>query len=327
MSWLLGPLAQHSRGGTGRSSRARTAWCWRIAVPTPVPTGVVHEHIELDGTYFNTWCLLVAFNGTHVVDWQWCDREKKIAYTQLLERIPPPDLVVMDGGGGLLGALAETWPDVPAQRCYFHLFRNVVRHTTRHPKLRAGREILDLTRALMRVSSQDEAARWLTEYAAWEARWNDFLAEGTYATDGTPPPRYVRASQTWWYTHPALRKVRYLYRTIIKNESLFTWLALEPTIRPRTTSPLEGGPNTAVKALLRNHRGLPPHHAQRAVDWLLNSLTEHPYDPWSLVRPEHLNPPPRPLPTQEPIGPALYDTAFSWEDGAGIQHGWAGRSH
>lgn len=96
----------------------------------------------------------------------------------------------------------------------------------------------------------------------------------------------------------------------------------------RTTSPLEGGPNKAIKELLRAHRGMPEDHARRAVDWLLNSLTEHPRNPWDLAREEHWNPPPtRPQHQDEPIGPTLYDNAFSWEDGNGIQHGWAGRNH
>ena len=201
----------------------------------------------------------------------------------------------------------------------------MVRHTTRHPRLVAGREILALTRALMRVTSQDEAARWLTTYAAWEVTWADFLAERTYARDNRP--RHVNATQAWWYTHIELRKVRTLFRGVIRDQALFTWLELEPVLRPRTTSPLEGGPNKAVKDILRAHRGLPPHHAQRAMDWLLNSLTEHPYDPWSLVRPENFQPPPQPTITEKPIGPVLYDNAFSWEDEGGIQHGWTGRPH
>ena len=41
-AWLLGPVPQHSTGGTGRSFRAQTAWCWNIEIPQPAPTGEVH---------------------------------------------------------------------------------------------------------------------------------------------------------------------------------------------------------------------------------------------------------------------------------------------
>ena len=44
--------------------------------------------VILDGTYFQSWCLLIATDGTHVLDWQWCDREKKIAWQQILQRLP-----------------------------------------------------------------------------------------------------------------------------------------------------------------------------------------------------------------------------------------------
>ncbi len=54
--------------------------------PTPpqTPAGLV----LLDGTYFQSWCLLIAFDGGHVLDWQWCDHEKKIAWQQILARQP-----------------------------------------------------------------------------------------------------------------------------------------------------------------------------------------------------------------------------------------------
>jgi hypothetical protein len=94
---------------------------------------------------------------------------------------------------------------------------------------------------------------------------------------------------------------------------------------------LEGGPNGAIKYLLRDHRGLSTTHARRAVEWLLDSLTTHPRHPWTLTKPEHYTPSATPRPTtpsrDEPVGPATYDTAFSPDDGNGIQHGWAGRSH
>ena len=52
----------------------------------------------LDGTYFNGWCVLIAFNGQHVIDWQWCDTEKKIAWQALLERIPAPKIAIIEVG-------------------------------------------------------------------------------------------------------------------------------------------------------------------------------------------------------------------------------------
>lgn len=288
--------------------------------------------VILDGTYFQTWCLLIATDGRHVLDWQWCDREKKIAWAQILTRLPAPRIAVVDGGTGLHSALAEHWPTTKIQRCYFHIFQVVRRHHTLRPRLDAGREILTLTKALMNVRDIDQAVFWLGAYAQWEHRWDDFLRHRTFPRAHVPRPAGVPDNLTWWYTHRDLRKTRGLYRGLIRNNQLFTWI--DPDITdsahplPRTTSSLEGGPNKALKDLFRAHRGLPSEHARRAAEWKLNSLTETPREPWSLVRPEHLQPPRRKAVhdlDDELLGPDI-GTYFSWEDGNGLQHGWAGRS-
>lgn len=71
----------------------------------------------LDGTYFNGWCVLIAFTGSHVVDRQWCDEEKKVAWQTLMQRIPAPGAAVVDGGTWLHAALRHYWPDTRMQRC------------------------------------------------------------------------------------------------------------------------------------------------------------------------------------------------------------------
>ncbi len=288
--------------------------------------------VILDGTYFQTWCLLIATDGHHVLDWQWCDREKKIAWEQILTRLPTPRMVVVDGGTGLAAALRAQWPATRIQRCYFHIFQTVRRHHTLRPRLEPGREILALTKALMHVRDLDQAVFWMTEYAAWESRWDQFLRHRTIARAHTERPAGISEHQRWWYTHQQLRKTRGLYRALIRNRQLFTWIDPDLTTvdQPlaRTTSSLEGGPNRALKDLFRTHRGLPTEHARRAAEWKLNSLTATPADPWSLVRPEHRHLPrhhPVELLDDEPLVPVL-GTNFSWEDGNGLQHGWAGRS-
>lgn len=324
-AWLLGTAPQHTRGGTARSFRAATSWCWNIPVPRPTATGQVHPVVMLDGTYFQGWCLLIAYDGRHVLGWQWCDQEKKIAWQQLLAQFPAPDMVVIDGGRGLGAAITDDWPDTAVQRCYFHIFQTVTRHLTMRPRLEAGRQIRALTKALMRVSNNEQAVAWTTQYTAWEAEWDTFLKHRTYAAKHRERPAGVGEIATWWFTHRELRKVRSLYRQLLRHEQLFTWLTQPGAPLPRTTSPLEGGPNKAIKDFLRHHRGMPEHHARRGVEWLLNARTEHPHAPWTLARPHHWNPPPpRPAVTEQSQGPEQ-GTSFSWEDGNGIQKGWGGR--
>ncbi|MDL9935993.1 IS1249 family transposase [Gordonia sp. ABSL1-1] len=331
-AWLLDGRKPGELATSTRTFFRETAWCWNITIPPPPPSTTPADVLMLDGTYFQSWCLLIAFDGRHVIDWQWCDREKKIAWQQILARQPAPKVAVIDGGTGLQAALAEDWPHTRIQRCYFHIFQTVRRHHTYRPRLDAGREIRSLTRALMNIRNPDQAVLWLGAYNDWEQRWDSFLRHRTYARAHTTRPTGVPEHRTWWYTHRDLRMTRGMFRRLITGNQLFTWIdpALTTEDHPlhRTTSPLEGGPNKALKDLFRAHRGLPTEHARRAAEWTLNSLTTHPHQPWTLVRPQHYNPPPaRPASTPEDdhIGPDM-GTHFSWEDGNGIQTGWAGRS-
>ena len=180
--------------------------------------------ILLDGTYFQTWCLLIAYDGHHVLDWQWCDREKKIAWQQILNRHPAPQVAVIDGGTGLHAAIAEEWPETRVRRCYFHIFQAVRRHTTLRPRLQPGKEILALTRALMKVKNPDQAIMWLQAYHEWEQRWDSFLRHRTYPKRHTVRPAGVAETSTWWYTHRDLRITRSMFRRLIRDQHLFTWI-------------------------------------------------------------------------------------------------------
>ena len=332
-AWLLSSSPRTLHSQTHRSFRRNTSWCWDIEVPQPDPTGEVHRQIIVDGTYFGGWCVLIAHNGTHVIGWQWCDRESKAAWVALFTRFPAPDVVVTDGGAGLRAAVDQQWKRTRIQRCYFHIRTAVVRHTTLNPRLEAGQEILALTRDLMRVIDLDAAAVWIGAYASWEARWESFLKQRTYARKGIEPPTWAKPNQQWWYTHIRLRRAQGLYRQLIRDESLFTWLHAAYQTEgfhtvERATSRLEGGPNNAIKHLLRHHRGMPESHARKAVDWLLNSLTQHPHDPWDLAK-QHkqrsAQPSQQPTIEEEPLGPQTYGNAATAEEGLWDRKGWAGR--
>ena len=327
--WLLGKGSQSEIGSSGRSFRRLIAWCWRVK-PVVAQTGEIHRQIMLDGTYFNGWCVLVAYTGTHVVDWQWCDKESIASWSALLERIPPPDIAIVDGNKALLSVMADLWPKTKVQRCLFHLRQGAHRHLTRHPNLQASQELLTLFKALSGIKNLDQAAAWMGSYATWESKWTSFLKQRSYPNRKTPRPSFVRPNQTWWYTHIRLRRARGLIATVVKSEHLFTWLneANENEVLARTTSPLEGGINAGIKDLLRTHRGLTDDHARRAVDWYLYARTKDHTPPAQLVQPHHWQAPlkPRPRPVQEQIGPALYDTAFTPDEGIGTRKGWGGRT-
>ena len=325
--WLESNQPRHDFSTSTRSFTRHTQWCWNVA-PCVVPTGEIHHQIMLDGTYFNGWCVLIAHTGTHVIDWQWCDREKLASWTALLARIPSPDYAIIDGNGPLHRAIKNCWPHTRIQRCYFHIRNTAHRHLTRTPKLPANKELLALYKALSKVQNTDQAAAWTAGFLHWEATWNTFLKQRTYATKNTPRPTHVSPHQKWWYTHIHTRRAHKLLATLLTTNELFTWLNTHAK-RPvaNTTNPLEGGPNKAIKDFLRNHRGLITDHARRGIDWLLYKATHNPKNPWDFVTETHWNPPKPHTHTQpdEPIGPAEYDTGFTYEDGIKLRQGWAGK--
>ena len=332
LTWLLGTNSLADQDQSIATFRRHTQWCWNVT-PTIVATGVVHNQIMLDGTYFNGWCVLIAHTGTHVIDWQWCDREKTASWTTLLDRIPAPTVAVIDGNGPLIATVKKHWPDTRIQRCYFHIRQAGNKHLTRRPRLPANRDLLYLYTALPKIHTLDEAAAWMAAFASWEAEWESFLKHRTYAKSGAPRPTYVRPWQKWWYTHIRTRRAWKLLAELIADEHLFTWLEVAETglVVARATSALEGGPNKAIKDFLRAHRGLSIDHARRGVDWLLYLRTEAPKDPWSFVTPTAwVTDRQRPVVVRPEAGREetnrLYGTGFSIEDGNGIQKGWAGRS-
>lgn len=120
LDWLLLGWSQRQLPVSRSKFKRDTAWCWQVT-PEAAITGEVHRWIMLDGTYFNGICVLIANTKKHVINWQFCDREKTVAWEALLAKIPPPDIAVIDGQRGLEAAIRNLWPETKIQRCYFHI--------------------------------------------------------------------------------------------------------------------------------------------------------------------------------------------------------------
>ncbi|MFC5369447.1 transposase [Arcanobacterium bovis] len=202
-----------------------------------------------DGTYFQDWRLIVAFNGHHVIGWQWAEKENKAAYLAALSRFPPPQIVVIDGHKAAFEAVRQVWPGVLIQRCLFHTKARVRQLITMRPRTQCGIEIKQLTDMLSAIRNPIQASSWLVAYYQWEQRWEKFLKERTYRGVRDNSWHDVR---TWQYTHRELRAIRSMYRGMIKYNTLFAYLTPlinnpNATPLPRTTSPLEGGTTLASK--------------------------------------------------------------------------------
>ncbi|QXQ09346.1 IS1249 family transposase [Paeniglutamicibacter sp. Y32M11] len=330
LQWILGKQSQASYNpGTGRTLRHNTQWCWAIE-PSLAPTGEVHLQIQMDGIYLGRgWCCLIAIANGKTIGWQWCDSEKRVAWIALLEQFPAPRVVIIDGGSGLAAALSQAWPETRVQRCLVHVQRNVRTYLTLRPRTDAGRALRRISLALTRIKTREHATQWMQALQEWHHTFGDVIKERTYpAGPGGHRPKGVKPTQTWWYTHTRLRSAYKLLERLVRSGELFTYL--EPEFDglaiASTTNHIEGGVNTQLRALLRGHRGMPPAHAKRAVEWWLYSHSEKPTEPHTLIRPEHLNTKPVKKQIQEEtIGPELIGTALTEAEGLWVRKGWAGR--
>jgi transposase-like protein len=115
--------------------------------------------------------VVVLTNGDkQLVSLEACSSESKEAWKGFIEQMTErglraPLLAIVDGGAGLLAALAITWKDAPVQRCTVHKLRNIARKAPKH----AYEEIkADYHRI---VYAEDEATA-RTEYKAFVRKWS-----------------------------------------------------------------------------------------------------------------------------------------------------------
>lgn len=225
-----------------------------------------------------------------------------------VEQVPPPTVVVTDGGSGIRAALRQSWPEVAVQRCIFHLQLNVTRELTRRPRTPAGRALRQLALNLTNVDSVDDAIAWRLTLESWWQQFGHLTQE-----------RSVYDNGQFGFTHHRLRKAWHILHRAAEAGHIFTNLQHGT---PRATSRLEGL-NAQIRHLLRHHRGMPIHHRRRAVEWFL-LLHEVPIEHAH----HHANtPPPAPpaAPAEEPISRTVYDTALTADEGLWLRTGWAGR--
>lgn len=313
LTWIIGKQSQiEAGGGTGRSFRHRTAWCWDVQ-PRLGPATTTHHQVLVDGVWVGSWCLLIAVTERlEVLAWQWCARESIAAWCALFERIPAPVVIVCDGGTGIASALRQTWPETRMQRCLFHVQMNIRQHLTLNPRTDAARRLLSLSRALSNVRTVEGAIQWQMNLDTW---WR---AHGHLTKERT-----IRDGR-FWFTHDRLRKAWLLLRKLTRDDVLFTYLDYG---NARTTSPLEGGINNRIRHVLRAHRGMSEQHMKRAAEWLL-TLHEIPLeDAHQLIQPATAPAPEPAQPSTDDTDRAsLYDTGLSADEGLWTRSGWAGRA-
>jgi hypothetical protein len=258
LDWLLSGRLQRDMPGEGRTFRRKTSKFWNIW-PLPPLIDEVYRVIYVDGIYLGRkTVVLIARSEKYVLGWYLARTENSRAWRALMARIPPPEVVVSDGGSGFEKARRNAWPDTAVQRCTFHAFCQVKRYTTSHPKLPAGAQLYMLAKDILHIKTSEQATAWLSRYSAWCAYWNGFLSEKTLIDD-----RYV-------LTHERLVKAKNGLDTLIRKGTLFTYL--DPKLisegeLPATNNKIEGGVNAPLRQMLRDHRGLSLIRRIKAVFW------------------------------------------------------------
>lgn len=270
VAWLLGGHTQDSAAASisARTWRRHTSWCWTV-VPRPELTGEIHYALILDAVRVGTLVCLIIRTVDYVITWQWAGAETADSWACALTSIPAPRVAVCDGQKGILKAVRTAWPNTTVQRCLFHVWLNTKTNLTLRPKTEAGRDLLALVRALWRVRTRRQMRRWKRAFRRWQKRYADFANERTYHTDPSPGTR------KWWYTHGRLRSVYRQLAHLTDTGQLFAYVRYAHVELPRTTNHIEGGINSQIRTLLKQHRGLTQSHQQRLVDWYLYSRTEH----------------------------------------------------
>lgn len=278
LDWLFSSNTQDGvRGMSARTFRRKCARFWRVW-PLPRPTGEVHRVVFVDGIRIaRNVCVLIASTERHVIGWYLARSENSRAWKALMAPIPPPDMVVTDGGTGFEKARRQLWPDTAVQRCLFHVLLQVRRQTTSRPNLQAGAELYALAKALPRVDSVEGALGWLGSYDDWRRRWEGLLSERTL------DPRTDR--RRW--THERLVTARNGLDALIRRGHLFTFL--DPALTadgplPSTNNRLEGGVNSPLRGMLWTHRGMSTLRRVKAVFWWCYTHSEDPLPAAEILR-------------------------------------------
>lgn len=267
---------QSDMPGGGRTFRRRCAEFWAVW-PLPPATGEAHRVAFVDGIRIARDVVVpIASTEEHVIGWCMARSEGSRSRAAPMAPIPPPDVVVRDGGTGFERARRRVWPQTRVQRCAFHAFRQVKRQTTTRPNLQAGVEPYGVAKALLRARDPDAAAARLASFEERRGRREGFPSERTAADDGS-----------WEWTRKRLVTARDGLLRLVGRGVLLTSLDPELAVDgplPSTSNRIEGGVNAQIHAMLRDHRGLGTLRRAKAVCWWCHMHTESPLPAAGILR-------------------------------------------
>ena len=132
----------------------------------------------------------------------------------------------------------------------------------------AGIELYSLAKDLLKVKNKNEGENWVKRFADWVKKYQEFLSAMTIDEYGNKRP-----------THEKVLKAERSLLRLIRENTLFTYLDAELTasfFTPSTNNRIEGGINSRLREMLRNHRGLSIERRIKAVFWWCYMHTPEP---------------------------------------------------
>jgi len=209
-------------------------------------------NVVIDTTYFGRKFGVLCFKDSItkiMLKKQYVKYETNELYSIGIEEIRDKNIeiqsIICDGRKGLF----TLFGDVPVQMCHYHQQEIIRRYLTRNPKLQAGKELLDLSKKISKLTEKE----FVTLFEEWENKWAAFLKERS--TDEKTGKSH--------YTH---KKLRGAWRSIRNNlPYLFVFEHFKDLNIPSTTNDLEGS-FAALKKRLNNHNGLSLERKKKFID-------------------------------------------------------------
>ena len=202
-----------------------------------------HLVIYLDGLRVNKKTYLIASNGKYVIGFSLNDYESSNNWRNFLKNFCEPNYVVCDGQNGLIKAIKSLWSNTKIQRCLFHVWMNVKQKLTLNPETQASRELLNLSRQLLKIKSINQANDWQFKFKIWKDKYYEFISHKSINHE----------TGEIWFTHARLRSAAFNLGKLILNKTLFNFL--DNSELKSMNNVLEGGINSPIRHLLNCHRG------------------------------------------------------------------------
>ncbi|GHU50112.1 hypothetical protein FACS189459_3370 [Bacilli bacterium] len=138
---------------------------------------------------------------------------------------------------------------------------------TLDPETEAAIELLKLSKRLLHVKEKPTVTRRINDFKKYKNKFVNFLNEKTKSKD-------KNGKEILFYTHQMVRDAFYQLERLLEEKCLFTFLKNNSIEIPRTTNYLEGGINSQLRRLLKQHRGSSHEHRKIIVEVYLKSRSE-----------------------------------------------------